>query len=309
MIHAMYSELDGPAGVTRRLEVKGHAGYAPAGQDIVCAGASILTQALIWMAAEMDQAECTASDGPEGPRVVVTAHPGADPREDQRINGSFELAKTGLALLAERYPDNLRYADTSREGEACMVDLQMFGQGPALSREQKRQAMAEGTMGRRGRRSPEPAAPEPAGAKEKQEAPEPRPAPMLGIGEAGAFLRMIHELHRRWAREEAEMRRYDPGYSFREALKSPDMRRMMRMPGMRMRDAYRAANYDRLMESTARAVERGVVNRVRERGVRPAENGLRPTGAATTSPDVSRMSRAQREAIEREVMRGAKIRL
>ena len=306
MIKAVYSELESPDGVTRRLSVKGHANYAPAGQDIVCAGASILMQALVWMTADRAGVESAASDGPDGPRVSVTAGPGAEGAE---VAGGFALVKAGLALLAERYPDNLRYADTSREGEACMVDLQMFGQGPALSREQKRQAMAEGTMGRRGRRSPEPAAPEPAGAKEKQEAPEPRPAPMLGIGEAGAFLRMIHELHRRWAREEAEMRRYDPGYSFREALKSPDMRRMMRMPGMRMRDAYRAANYDRLMESTARAVERGVVNRVRERGVRPAENGLRPTGAATTSPDVSRMSRAQREAIEREVMRGAKIRL
>ena len=306
MIKAVYSELESPDGVTRRLSVKGHANYAPAGQDIVCAGASILMQALVWMTADRAGVESAASDGPDGPRVSVTAGPGA---EGPEVAGGFALVKAGLALLAERYPDNLRYADTSREGEACMVDLQMFGQGPALSREQKRQAMAEGTMGRRGRRSPEPAAPEPAGAKEKQEAPEPRPAPMLGIGEAGAFLRMIHELHRRWAQEEAEMRRYDPGYSFREALKSPDMRRMMRMPGMRMRDAYRAANYDRLMESTARAVERGVVNRVRERGVRPAENGLRPTGAATTSPDVSRMSRAQREAIEREVMRGAKIRL
>ena len=306
MIKAVYSELESPDGVTRRLSVKGHANYAPAGQDIVCAGASILMQALVWMTADRAGVESAASDGPDGPRVSVTAGPGA---EGPEVAGGFALVKAGLALLAERYPDNLRYADTSREGEACMVDLQMFGQGPALSREQKRQAMAEGTMGRRGRRSPEPAAPEPPGAKEKQEAPEPRPAPMLGIGEAGAFLRMIHELHRRWAREEAEMRRYDPGYSFREALKSPDMRRMMRMPGMRMRDAYRAANYDRLMESTARAVERGVVNRVRERGVRPAENGLRPTGAATTSPDVSRMSRAQREAIEREVMRGAKIRL
>ena len=306
MIKAVYSELESPDGVTRRLSVKGHANYAPAGQDIVCAGASILMQALVWMTADRAGVESAASDGPDGPRVSVTAGPGA---EGPEVAGGFALVKAGLALLAERYPDNLRYADTSREGEACMVDLQMFGQGPALSREHKRQAMAEGTMGRRGRRSPEPAAPEPAGAKEKQEAPEKRPAPMLGIGEAGAFLRMIHELHRRWAREEAEMRRYDPGYSFREALKSPDMRRMMRMPGMRMRDAYRAANYDRLMESTARAVERGVVNRVRERGVRPAENGLRPTGAATTSPDVSRMSRAQREAIEREVMRGAKIRL
>ena len=305
MIKAVYSELESPDGVTRRLSVKGHATrYLRV--DIVCAGASILMQALVWMTADRAGVESAASDGPDGPRVSVTAGPGA---EGPEVAGGFALVKAGLALLAERYPDNLRYADTSREGEACMVDLQMFGQGPALSREQKRQAMAEGTMGRRGRRSPEPAAPEPAGAKEKQEAPEPRPAPMLGIGEAGAFLRMIHELHRRWAREEAEMRRYDPGYSFREALKSPDMRRMMRMPGMRMRDAYRAANYDRLMESTARAVERGVVNRVRERGVRPAENGLRPTGAATTSPDVSRMSRAQREAIEREVMRGAKIRL
>ena len=248
MIKAVYSELESPDGVTRRLSVKGHANYAPAGQDIVCAGASILMQALVWMTADRAGVESAASDGPDGPRVSVTAGPGA---EGPEVAGGFALVKAGLALLAERYPDNLRYADTSREGEACMVDLQMFGQGPALSREQKRQAMAEGTMGRRGRRSPEPAAPEPAGAKEKQEAPEPRPAPMLGIGEAGAFLRMIHELHRRWAREEAEMRRYDPGYSFREALKSPDMRRMMRMPGMRMRDAYRAANYDRLMESTA----------------------------------------------------------
>ena len=49
MIRAFYHELDGPDGITRRLTVKGHAGYAPAGQDIVCAGASILMQALVWM--------------------------------------------------------------------------------------------------------------------------------------------------------------------------------------------------------------------------------------------------------------------
>ena len=51
MIQAYYNELDGPEGVTRRLSVKGHANYAPAGQDIVCAGASILMQALVWMLA------------------------------------------------------------------------------------------------------------------------------------------------------------------------------------------------------------------------------------------------------------------
>ena len=38
MIKVNYTELDGPAGPTCRLEASGHAGYAPAGQDIVCAG-------------------------------------------------------------------------------------------------------------------------------------------------------------------------------------------------------------------------------------------------------------------------------
>ena len=33
MIKVLYNELDGPEGVTLRLEAAGHAGYAPAGQD------------------------------------------------------------------------------------------------------------------------------------------------------------------------------------------------------------------------------------------------------------------------------------
>ena len=78
---------------------------------------------------------------------------------------------------------------------------------------------------------------------------------------------------------------------------------------MRMQEAYRAAFYDQLLENTARAVEQGVVDRVRERGVRPAENGIHGRGAVATGPDVGRMSRAQREAIEREVLHGARIRL
>ena len=157
MIQAYYNELDGPEGVTRRLSVKGHANYAPAGQDIVCAGASILMQARVWMVAGEVGADCAAAEGPGGPRIPVTAGPGKGREADQRLAGSFELAKTGLALLAERYPDNLRFADTSRRGEEGMVDLQLFARprqerrkgGPALSREQERQAVASGTMKRR----------------------------------------------------------------------------------------------------------------------------------------------------------------
>ena len=70
MIKVCYSELDGPKGLSLRLEAAGHAGYAPAGQDIVCAGASTLMQALVYLLAGEESARsdawapCRGSTGP-----------------------------------------------------------------------------------------------------------------------------------------------------------------------------------------------------------------------------------------------------
>ena len=104
MIKVLYNELDGPEGVTLRLEAAGHAGYAPAGQDIVCAGASTLMQALVSLLAGEESTRSDAWDEPDGPRLAVVA----DAPQKPWVEGAFELAKTGFALLAERYPDNLR---------------------------------------------------------------------------------------------------------------------------------------------------------------------------------------------------------
>lgn len=145
MIKVCYSELDGPEGLSLRLEAAGHAGYAPAGQDIVCAGASTLMQALVYLLAGEENARSDAWDEPEGPRLAVAAQAPVAPW----VQGAFELAKAGFALLAERYPDNLRFADVSRSGQQSMMDLQLFAEGeaaPALSPEQTRQAVAAGTL-------------------------------------------------------------------------------------------------------------------------------------------------------------------
>ena len=56
MIKVNYTELDGPYGPAMRLEAAGHAGYAPAGQDIVCAGVSTLMQALVSLLAGEENA-------------------------------------------------------------------------------------------------------------------------------------------------------------------------------------------------------------------------------------------------------------
>ena len=129
MIKVTYTELDGPSGPTLRLEAAGHAGYAPAGQDIVCAGASTLMQTLVYLLAGEESAKSDAWDEPEGPRLAVTA---AAPRKPW-VEGAFEFAKAGFALLAERYPDHVRFADLSGRGEQSMVDLQMFAAAEATA--------------------------------------------------------------------------------------------------------------------------------------------------------------------------------
>ena len=291
MIKVCYSELDGPEGLSLRLEAAGHAGYAPAGQDIVCAGASTLMQALVYLLAGEENARSDAWDKPEGPRLAVAAQAPVAPW----VQGAFELAKAGFTLLAERYPDNLRFADVSRSGQQSMMDLQLFAEGeaaPALSPEQSRQAVAAGTL------KPEATAAQPEAPQQTPAEPEPQPVQNT-----------VRGLHARWAAEEAAMRRSQPGFDLKAELKNPEMRRLMQLPGMRVQDAYRLAHYEDAMRTTAQTVEQGVVERVQQRAARPLENGLRPGAAASVRPDVAAMTRAQREALERRVLHGAQIEL
>ena len=315
MIKVLYNELDGPEGVTFRLEAAGHAGYAPAGQDIVCAGASTLMQALVSLLAGEESTHSDAWDEPDGPRLAVVA----DAPQKPWVEGAFELAKTGFALLAERYPDNLRFADVSRRGERGMVDLQLFAEGgegaaPALSAAQTQQAVASGTMKPGSAKADEAAPPAPEETAEEtggeggesESKPQPEP-PRPPLPERFPGREVVDGLHSRWAAEEALMRRVVPEFSLKEELRNPEMRRLMQLPGMRMADAYRLAHYNDALRQAAHDVEQGVVERIRQRAARPAENGTRPGSAAVTGADVSRMSRAQREALERKALHGERI--
>ena len=315
MMKVCYSELDGPEGLSCRLEAAGHAGFAPAGQDIVCAGASTLMQALVSLLAGEESTRSDAWDEPDGPRLAVVA----DAPQKPWVEGAFELAKTGFALLAERYPDNLRFADVSRRGERGMMDLQLFAEGgegaaPALSAAQTQQAIASGTMKPGSAKADEAAPPAPEEAAEETGGeggesgtkPQPEP-PRPPLPERFPGREVVDGLHSRWAAEEALMRRVVPEFSLKEELRNPEMRRLMQLPGMRMADAYRLAHYNDALRQAAHDVEQGVVERIRQRAARPAENGTRPGSAAVTGADVSRMSRAQREALERKALHGERI--
>ena len=77
----------------KRLVVQGHAGYGPAGQDIVCAAVSALVYAL---------AETLAETGRLAGLDIRKGYAEVTGRGD--CAGDFGLVCRGLAMLAERYP-------------------------------------------------------------------------------------------------------------------------------------------------------------------------------------------------------------
>ena len=119
MIKVIY-EAD-PEGGKLTMRAEGHAGYAPAGQDIVCAAVSCLMQTLAYSAAEDERTSSCIYQGKEGPVVNVEAG------DSVLMRDKFELVADGLTLLAEQYPENVSFKETCRC--APKVDLQLFAEG------------------------------------------------------------------------------------------------------------------------------------------------------------------------------------
>lgn len=117
----------------------------------------------------------------------------------------------------------------------------------------------------------------------------------------------IAQIQAQWDAEAEALKAKYPEFDREEVLANPEVGKMMRA-GCSMEAAYRAAYFDRLMArqtaATAQQTEQGVLNRVQQRGSRPSENGTRPGGAVQTRMDVEHMSRKDREALEKRVLRG-----
>ena len=119
MIKIIY--VEDPEGGKLTMRAEGHAGYAPAGQDIVCAAVSCLMQTLAYSAAEDEHTSSCIYQGEEGPVLNVEAG------DSVLMRDKFELVADGLDLLAEQYPENVNFKKRCKCSPA--VDLQLFAEG------------------------------------------------------------------------------------------------------------------------------------------------------------------------------------
>ena len=93
----------GAAGGRLTLHIRGHAGYAARGQDIVCAGVSMLAQTLALTLEDTPGAD--ARTHTEAGELTLTC---ADTPQTREL---FRMCRIGFRALAERYGAWVRMAE------------------------------------------------------------------------------------------------------------------------------------------------------------------------------------------------------
>ena len=107
MIRAVYEEKE----TTLTLTVTGHAGFAPLGRDLVCAGASALVYALAQTVRDWE----SRLDRPvyirlEPGNARIRVHGGK--KQIGQLKAAFHTAENGLRMLAEVFPECVAGEDT-----------------------------------------------------------------------------------------------------------------------------------------------------------------------------------------------------
>ena len=98
------------------LTGEGHAGGGPKGQDIVCAGISALTMALLNQLMLEDETHTTYAINEKKGTIRIRTDPEETIRP--RVSHYFEVIMTGLKAWEEAYPENMKTEEVNRNGTA-----------------------------------------------------------------------------------------------------------------------------------------------------------------------------------------------
>ena len=113
-----------------------------------------------------------------------------------------------------------------------------------------------------------------------------------------------------WYNEAEQLKQKFPKFNLTDELKDPAFLSMLKS-GTPMEHAYKVQHFDELlgstMQVTAQAVERSVVDNIRAKGRRPAENGTASQSAFTIKDDVSKLTKRDRAEIARRAALGETI--
>ena len=97
------------------LTAEGHAGGGEPGKDVVCAGISALTMALVnQLENEDDTGSGYRMDERKG-MIMITARP-KDPEVRRRVRDYFRVIMTGLQGWEKAFPRNIKTEEVNEDG-------------------------------------------------------------------------------------------------------------------------------------------------------------------------------------------------
>ena len=157
------------------------------------------------------------------------------------------------------------------------------------------------------------AAKQPAAAQDPAAAQEPageKPGENWERGEEEAR-RLRREVENRLQESRALQREY-PGFSLRREMQSPDFARLI-AGGVSMRRAFETVHFSEIllgaMQRAAKESQIRALEEIRQRGMRPAENGLSPRGGTAVKKSAGEFTREERQSLIRRLERGEKVAL
>lgn len=113
-----------------------------------------------------------------------------------------------------------------------------------------------------------------------------------------------------WVEQAEELKTIYPAFDLQEECRNEQFVGLLQN-NVDVRTAYEVIHRDEIlggaMQYTAEQVSKKIVDGIRSKNARPTENGVAAGGAAVVKPDVSSWSKADRDEVERRVLRGEKI--
>lgn len=113
-----------------------------------------------------------------------------------------------------------------------------------------------------------------------------------------------------WGRQAMELQQKVPGFDLRVEAENPEFVQMLRA-GLPVEHAYKVVHMDEILAgqavNVAAQAQKQVVDNIRSKGSRPAENGTVSRSGFTYKSDVSKLSKEDRAEIARRAARGETI--
>ena len=122
--------------------------------------------------------------------------------------------------------------------------------------------------------------------------------------------RRADEIYAEWDRQGQELKKIYPSFDLRAEMENEDFRNLLRSR-VPLRTAFEVIHKDEIipaaMQYTAKQVEQKLSRNIAAGQSRPAEGAMGSQGAVQTKSDVSQLTKADRDEIDRRVARGERI--